>query len=81
MTLSVYTGRPTASDAPWVFIHHRAPYGGFQRGHFGRLLAAAVATQGNREVIRGFHITRKTYASMLLAGGTPVGTIAAAPTE
>ncbi len=70
-------GRP-ASDAPWVFIHHRAPYGGFQRGHFGRLLAAAVAAQGNREAIRGFHITRKTYASKLLAGGTPVGTIAAA---
>lgn len=70
-------GRP-ASKAPWVFIHHRAPYGGFQRGSFGRLLAAALAAQGNREATRGFHITRKTYASKLLAGGTPVGTIAAA---
>lgn len=70
-------GRP-ASEAPWVFIHHRAPYGGFQRGSFGRVLTAAVAAQGNREAIRGFHITRKTYASKLLAGGTPVGTIAAA---
>lgn len=70
-------GRP-ASDAPWIFLHHRAPYGGFRRGSFGRLLAAALAAQGKREATGEVHITRKTYASKLLAGGTPVGTIAAA---
>ena len=70
-------GRPP-SDSPHVFVHHRAPYCRFARGSFGRLLKAAVVVQGNREATHGFHVTRKTYASKLLANGTPVPTIAAA---
>jgi len=70
-------GRPR-SNSPHIFIHHRAPYCRFQRGHFGRILKAALAAYGEGETVHGFHITRKTYASKLLAGGTPVGTIAAA---
>lgn len=70
-------GRPQ-SNSPHVFIHHRAPYCRFQRGHFGRILEAAVVAQRKCETIHGFHVTRKTYASKLLTGGTPVPIIAAA---
>lgn len=75
--LYIREGRPQ-SNSSYVLIHHRAPYCEFQRGHFGRLLEAALAVQGKGETIHGFHVTRKTYASKLLSGGTPVGTIAAA---
>ncbi len=70
-------GRPP-SHSPYVFLHHRAPFCRFQRGHFGRILEVVIAEQGKNERIHGFHVTRKTYASKLLARGTPVGTIAAA---
>ena len=41
-------------------------------------MKAAVATQYESEAIHGFHVTRKTFASKLLANGNPVTTIAAA---
>jgi site-specific recombinase XerD len=70
-------GRPQ-SNSPHVFVHHRAPYDRFGRATFGRLLQAAVTAQGKCEAIKGFHVTRKTFASKLLANGNPVTTIAAA---
>lgn len=70
-------GRPP-SDSPYVFVHHRAPYCRLGRGSFGRILKAAIAAQGKAETPRGFHVTRKTFASKLLTGGTPALTIAAA---
>ena len=42
------------------------------------LLKSVVATQHKSETIHGFHITRKTFASKLLANGNPPATIAAA---
>ena len=42
------------------------------------LLKAAVTTQYEGEAIHGFHVTRKTFASKLLATGNPPATIAAA---
>lgn len=41
-------------------------------------MKAAVANQCETEQIHGFHVTRKTFASKLLATGNPVTTIAAA---
>lgn len=70
-------GRPQ-SNSPHVFIHHRAPYGRFGRGTFGRLLKAAVVVQGESAAIQGFHVTRKTFASKLLTTGNSATTIAAA---
>jgi site-specific recombinase XerD len=71
----IYEGRPR-SDSPHVFVRHRAPYCRL-RMTFGKLLKAA-ATQYDSETIHGFHITRKTFASKLLANGNPPATIAAA---
>jgi integrase len=70
-------GRPL-SNSHHVFVHHRAPYCRFLSVTFGRLLEAVVSDQCNGEAIHGFHVTRKTFASKLLATGNPVTTIAAA---
>jgi len=70
-------GRPQ-SNSHHVFVHHRAPYCRFGSVTFGRLLKAAVTAQCESEAIHGFHVTRKTFASKLLATGNPVTTIAAA---
>ena len=70
-------GRPQ-SNSHHVFVHHRAPYCRFGRAIFGRLLKAAITTQCDSETIHGFHVTRKTFASRLLATGNPLTTIAAA---
>ena len=72
----IYEGRPQSNSSN-VFIHHRAPYCGL-RMTFGKLLKAAAATQYEGEVMHGFHITRKTFASKLLANGNPPTKIAAA---
>jgi site-specific recombinase XerD len=69
-------GRPQ-SDSPHVFIHHRAPYCRLGGRTFGKLLKAA-ATQYDVKTIHGFHLTRKTFASKLLATGNPPAAIAAA---
>lgn len=50
----------------------------FENATFGRLLNAAVTAQCECEAIHGFQVTRKTFASNLLATGHPVMTIAAA---
>lgn len=70
-------GRPQ-SNSPYVFVHHRAPYCRFGSATFGRLLKEAVTVQCKSDAIHGFHVTRKTFASKLLATGNPVTTIAAA---
>lgn len=70
-------GRPQ-SNSPHVFIHHRAPYCRFGSATFGRLLKAAFTDPCKSETIHGFHVTRKTFASKLLATGNPITTIAAA---
>lgn len=66
-------GRPQC-NSPHVFVHHRAPYCRFGRSTFGRILKAAVDAQGESKAIHGFHVTRKTFASKLLATGNPVTT-------
>ena len=70
-------GRPQ-SNSIHIFIHHRAPYCRFGRSIFKRLLKTAVTAQCEGNAIRGFHVTRKTFASKLLATGNSVTTIAAA---
>ena len=70
-------GRPQ-SNSSHVFIHHRAPYCRLGGRIFGKLLKAAAATHYGGETIHGFHITRKTFASKLLANGNPPTKIAAA---
>ncbi len=70
-------GRPQ-SDSPHVFVCNRAPYCRLGGRIFGKLLKAAAATQYEGETILGFHITRKTFASKLLANGNPPTKIAAA---
>ena len=65
-------GRPS-SKSPYIFIHHKVPYGRLTPSVCRTALKAAVLlreTPGN-----GFHITRKTFATGLLNAGIEVGTI------
>ena len=41
-------------------------------------MKACLTTPYESEVVHGFHVTRKTFASKLLATGNPTATIAAA---
>ena len=70
-------GRPK-SNSLHVFIHHKSPYLRFKKPNFGRILKKVIAAHNDSETISGFHITRKTFASKLLANGNTVTTIAAA---
>jgi site-specific recombinase XerD len=70
-------GRPQ-SNSSHVFVHHRAPYCRLGSRTFGKSLKAAVTTQCEDEAVHGFHVTRKTFASKLLATGNTVTAIAAA---
>jgi len=70
-------GRPQ-SNFPHVFVQHRAPYCKLGRSTFRGLLTTVVTATCDSEAIHGFHVTRKTFASKLLATGNPVTTIAAA---
>jgi len=62
-------GRPDALSE-YVFITHRVPYGKLHRSACGRALSKALPDN-----MGGFHITRKTFASRMLANGVPAGRI------
>jgi len=70
-------GRPQ-SHSHEIFVHHRAPYCRLRRTAFGKILKASVTPLCVGEEIHGFHVTRKTFASKLLASGNAVATIASA---
>ncbi len=56
-------GRPD-SASPFVFVKHRAPYDGVDKGVCGD---AAVRTFGPH--VGGFHVLRRTFATAMLRGG------------
>ena len=66
------------SNSSHVFVRHRAPYCRLGGRTFGKSLKAVVTTQCEDEAVHGFHVTRKTFASKLLATGNTVSAIAAA---
>ena len=61
-----------ASDSPNVFIKDRAPYDSVQRGVCLRALYKTVPSRKGT----GYHITRRTFATMRLRGSTGRQTIA-----
>jgi integrase len=63
-------GRPD-TDSEFVFVNHRVPY---DRMHPGVCRGALLKALPNRT--RGFHITRKTFASRMLVKDVAVGRIA-----
>lgn len=63
-------GRPK-SDNDYVFITHRVPYGKLNEGCGHRALDKML-----NECKKGFHITRRTFASRLLKSKTNTDTIA-----
>ena len=69
--LYIVKGRP-ASDARTVFVQHRAPYRALTRSACGAALARILDNPKRT----GFHITRKTFASAMMAASVPVDVIA-----
>lgn len=67
----VYSRPNTSSDA--VFIRHRAPFCQLSRSACGASLSRVLGKSSEDTV--GFHITRKTFASRLLASEVQVDTI------
>lgn len=66
----IMNGRPcVASD--YVFISHRVPYSRLNKSCCHRALYKALGKEKN-----GFHITRKTFASLLPKSRTNLDTIA-----
>lgn len=66
----IMEGRPK-SDNDYVFITHRVPYGKLNEGCGHRALDKML-----NECKKGFHITRRTFASRLLKSKTNTDTIA-----
>ena len=69
----IMQGRPE-TKSPFIFIHHRVPYKRLNRAACRRSLNTIIEHSDKRSG-RGFHVTRKTFASKLLAAGTPVNLI------
>jgi integrase len=65
-------GRPDAAS-DYIFISHRVPYSKMNRAVCQKALQKALPEKPG-----GFHITRKTYASRMLANGVQTGRIAEA---
>jgi site-specific recombinase XerD len=65
-------GRPS-SKSPYIFTHHKVPYGKLTPSVCRTALKAAVPLRESTGY--GFHITRKTFATCLLNAGIEVGTI------
>jgi integrase len=63
-------GRPE-TDSEFVFVKHKAPYG---RLHQSACRAALLRALPGKP--RGFHATRRTFASRMLANGVGAGRIA-----
>ena len=62
-------GRPK-SEAPYIFIRHKAPYGRLHRSVCARALTGFIGPSA--EPGRGFHVVRKTFATTLLEGSTKI---------
>lgn len=66
----VRDGRPR-SKSPFLFIHHRAPFGKLDRRSCGQALHAILGEHARG----GFHTTRRTFATNLLRAGVGMNII------
>ena len=66
----VRDGRPL-SESPFLFIHHRVPYGKLGKQACGQAIHAILG----KNTHGGFHTTRRTFATNLLRAGVGVNTI------
>lgn len=71
--LYIVNGRPDTTSAN-VFVKHRAPFGPLTRSACQDAIARALDDPGRT----GFHVTRKTFASRMMAASVPVEVIAEA---
>lgn len=68
----IRSGRP-GSKSPYIFIHHTVPYGKLEKGACLKALREILPERNAPGA--GFHVTRKTFATMLLRGGANVNLI------
>jgi integrase len=67
---SIYTYIRSGSKSPYIFIHHTVPYRKLEKGACLKALKEILPERNAPET--GFHMTRKTIATMLLRGVTNV---------
>ena len=68
-------GRPDASSTDYIFITHRVPYNRLHPAACRKALKAVVGCGATEQSI-GFHVTRKTFASQMLANNVSTNRIA-----
>jgi len=74
----IHEGRPKQTDSEYIFVKRHAPFDRLNSGHsIGKHLKSAIL-QSCDTAPNGFHITRRTFASNLLKGGSPIPTIVSA---
>ncbi|MBE5040538.1 tyrosine-type recombinase/integrase [Ructibacterium gallinarum] len=71
-------GRPRNSKSNRVFLSHNPPYDGLKHSSIVRNSLKQIFLKENVSVPKGFHITRKTFASNLLCSGNTIDMIATA---
>jgi len=75
----IQNGRPKQAHCEYIFVRHTAPYCELSRGSsIGKRLEKVLVNQQTGVSPKGFHITRRTFASSLLKSGSTVPIIAAA---
>lgn len=71
-------GRPQNSKNEQVFLSHKPPYEGIKEKGIAIRSIKHIFLNENIEMPKGFHITRRTFASKMLCAGNSVDIIATA---
>lgn len=71
-------GRPQNSKNEQVFLSHKPPYEGIKEKGIALRSIKHIFLNENIEMPKGFHITRRTFASKMLCAGNSVDIIATA---
>ncbi len=71
-------GRPQNSKSEQIFLSHKPPYEGIKAKDTAVRSLKHIFLNKNIEMPKGFHITRRTFASKMLCAGNSVDIIATA---
>lgn len=74
----IIEGRPINQNSDQIFLSHMPPYHGLKETSAVRRSIMHIFANSEIDEPKGFHITRRTFASNMLRSGSPVSLIASA---
>lgn len=74
----IIEGRPRVQGNNQIFLSHVPPYHGLKQANAASRSIQHIFADSGVSVPKGFHITRRTFASNMLCSGSPVPLIASA---